>query len=486
MISRTALDGYVRVSRRGRRAGPRFLSPRMQRRSIAAWATEHDCRIVMWHTDMSRSGGTMRRPGLQLAIRRVKGGATGGIVVASLDRFARTVLGGIATVDRIHQVGGRVVSVRENVDPETPSGRMHLSIVLLFAEWQRSTAREAFEATIASAAAQGRFAVRDRYGYRRTTTGRIVPDPETAPVVAQMVALRAAGRGWQAICTALNKQRIPTPTGRTHWGSSTVIGIVRSEALLGVWNGPFGHRIENAWEPIVDRPRWLQANAARGVRDDTRHYRDRAYAGLARCAVCRRTLVRDVDRNHVVRYRCKTVGCAAPTSIAAALLDAYVDEQLEHRLTRWREILATGPHGDLRRLHDAHTRASRTFENWRDDTTLRQRLGNDRYREGLIRRFRRRDEARLALVAGRVAMLGGLELEPMPRGPLVSMTWRERRQLSEAAIHAIWIARSDRRGIPARRDVSRRVLIEFADAARRHKLPQSSTPATGTAPVFWE
>src|SRR3954468_14733314 len=88
---RTA-DGYVRVSRRAGREGESFISPEVQRKKIADWAKLHEVEIVKWWEEIDQSGAKRERPMFQQALERCARGETGGVVVAKLDRFARSAV----------------------------------------------------------------------------------------------------------------------------------------------------------------------------------------------------------------------------------------------------------------------------------------------------------------------------------------------------------------------------------------------------------
>ncbi|MDW5595940.1 recombinase family protein [Conexibacter stalactiti] len=481
---RSTLDGYIRVSRRGRREGERFISPGEQRRAIERWARENRVQILRWHTDMSRSGGSMDRAGLKVAISRVERGLTGGIVVACLDRFARTAVGGMSTIEKITRLGGRVVSVKENVDPDSATGRLHLGVILVIAEWQRATAAESFETAIRNAAERGLYAKRTSYGFKKDEAGRLVRDPVTASIASRIVALRAEGRGWSAMAEALIRSRIPTPTGKTRWSKTTLMGIVSSASLIGTWEGPFALRVERAWEAIVDVDLWQRANAIRGVRDDARSYADRAYAGLARCAVCRRVLTREINNTGFVSYGCAVTGCRS-VAIGAHLLDDHVTRLLDSRLAWWRLKAERDDDGTIARLVAAKARADKEFSAWRDDADLRAVIGDDDYREGLKVRARWRDEAANVLTTAHAKTLGDVaEAVSEVDVRLDDLDWEARRQVAEAAVHAIWVKRSRMRGPGAANFVGERLLVEYVDSRRRHDLPHPAS-RTELAAVTW-
>jgi site-specific DNA recombinase len=130
---RTA-DGYIRVSRRAGREGESFISPETQRKKIADWAKLHEVEIVEWWEEIDQSGAKLERPMFQQALARCEAGETGGIVVAKLDRFARSAVDALGAIRRPNEAGARLVSVEDNFDGSTPMGRFAIGILTLIAE----------------------------------------------------------------------------------------------------------------------------------------------------------------------------------------------------------------------------------------------------------------------------------------------------------------------------------------------------------------
>jgi DNA invertase Pin-like site-specific DNA recombinase len=96
-------DGYVRVSRRAGREGESFISPEVQRKKIADWAKLHEVEIVHWWEELDQSGAKLERPMFQQALARCEACETGGIVVARLDRFARSAVDALSSIRRLNE-----------------------------------------------------------------------------------------------------------------------------------------------------------------------------------------------------------------------------------------------------------------------------------------------------------------------------------------------------------------------------------------------
>src|SRR3954468_16271885 len=121
LVLKQRVDGYVRVSRIGGRAGDGYISPEVQREQISAFASLMGVEIDAWHDDQDYSGGNVERPGFLEAIRRVESGETGGVIVARIDRFARSAPDGGAMVRRIIDAGGISSPRRKSASTRRPT-----------------------------------------------------------------------------------------------------------------------------------------------------------------------------------------------------------------------------------------------------------------------------------------------------------------------------------------------------------------------------
>lgn len=98
--------------------------PEVQREQIAAFAGLMGVEVDAWHDDQDYSGGNVERPGFLEVIRRIETGETGGVIVARIDRFARSAPDGGTRVRRIIDAGGIFASAQERIDPTTDFGEM--------------------------------------------------------------------------------------------------------------------------------------------------------------------------------------------------------------------------------------------------------------------------------------------------------------------------------------------------------------------------
>src|SRR5690348_14869173 len=95
------LIGYIRVSRVAGREGASFISTEVQRERIEGMAAAHGHTVSDWEQDLDQPGSKYDRPGFQAALEAVERGEADGIIVARLDRFARSVADAARAMQRL-------------------------------------------------------------------------------------------------------------------------------------------------------------------------------------------------------------------------------------------------------------------------------------------------------------------------------------------------------------------------------------------------
>lgn len=417
-------DAVLRVSRRNQRGGDSFLSPTQQRDAIEREAERLGIRIGQWldETD-SVSGKSTDRAGLNAAVERAVNGDTDGIIVAKLDRFARTVVGGLTVINKLKAAGKDLYACREGVivgESSDATSNLLRNIFLSLAEWQLETLTEGWEAVRASHVARGIHTI-EPYGYRKGADRRLVIEDSEAFIVRRMFDERAEGAGWVAIAEGLNADGVPVRErvngdGETvsadGWALGRIKSIVESRVYLGeIASGEFVNT--TAHEPIVSAELWNRANSRRKT-TARRDGADYPLTGLLYCNECgvkmRGTTTHIRDRAYRA-YKCRVNHpfgkCPAPANINAddiesAVMDVFArrffGEQLIGEIDTSAVDAATE---ELRAAeHDLSTAAV-------DPLLMRLRtLSPAAYADGMDARMSRVERAREALNAARNDALG--------------------------------------------------------------------------------
>jgi DNA invertase Pin-like site-specific DNA recombinase len=169
-----ALIGYARVS-----TAEQDLAA--QRAALAAAG----CVEIVEET---ASGADVARPELARLLARIGRGDT--LVVARLDRLARSLAHLLAVLARLEARGAGFRSLADPIDTAGPSGTLVLQILGAVAEFERALIRERTRAGLAAARARGR---------RGGNPGLIARDPAT---VARLAQARARARLARALPAA--------------------------------------------------------------------------------------------------------------------------------------------------------------------------------------------------------------------------------------------------------------------------------------------
>src|SRR5829696_1702294 len=326
------LGGYIRVSQVHGREGPSFTSPDVQREKIATWARLHGHEIAEWWEDLDQSGAKAERPGLVSALQRSEEGATDGIVVAKLDRFARSIRVALEAIKRIDDAGGVFVSVTDSIDLTTSAGKLQRNVLLSFAEFERDLREEDFLIGRERAVARGvHIASRTPTGYERRDDGVLVPHPEFGLVIAEAFGRRADGASWRELCALLNERRVVSPYGGKNWTPRALQNIIANRVYLGVaYHGQFVN--PDAHEPLIDRATWERAQAAKGA-PTARSDNPALLSGLLRCAGCRYVMkpdwqpLRSGERGRL--YRCRGEHAAGKCVDKASSLGSVIEPYVE-------------------------------------------------------------------------------------------------------------------------------------------------------------
>jgi site-specific DNA recombinase len=370
------LDAYVRVSKVAGRTGASFISPEVQREQIERWAKAHGHRLSWHEPELDVSGGSMSRPVFGRVMERIRTGQSDGVIVAKLDRFARTLVGALSTLEEFERHGAVLVSVAENLDLSTPMGKAFLRILLVFAELERDRISESWETATSNAIARGiHIAKFTPIGYDKGADKRLTPSAE-APAIREAFLMRGAHKSRTEIARRLD-ELAPRPHGG-RWTPPMVDRIIKNRVYLGeAYRGEAVNA--DAHPAIVSAAEWQAANLA-PVRAASRSRQPNLLGGIARCAGCRYVLAPQLSRTKggdIPTYRCRTIHtagvCPEPASIARHKLERYVETLWREQMTQ--QALAVKQDTDaLQRAAAALKAAEEELTAFANDLTARRVL----------------------------------------------------------------------------------------------------------------
>lgn len=95
------------------------------------------------------------RPELENCLKALRPGDT--LYIWRLDRLGRSLKDLITLVNQLQQLGCELVSIKENIDTSTPTGKLTFHLFASLAEFERELIKERTQAGIISARARGRM-----------------------------------------------------------------------------------------------------------------------------------------------------------------------------------------------------------------------------------------------------------------------------------------------------------------------------------------
>jgi site-specific DNA recombinase len=284
------------------------------------------------------SGAKANRPALDKALADARAGRFDVLLVYRVDRFARSLKVLVGLLEELDHAGVAFRSATEPIDTATPTGRMLVQLLGVFAEFERATIIDRVIAGMERKAARGHWPGGALpYGLTVDDDKRLCAIDTELAVVRSIFERYAAGdRGTAAIAAELNTEGLRTRAGRA-WSGKGVVDILRNRAYLGQVF------FRGAWhpsaEPFIDTALFNRAQtildergACRTTRSKTAHP-DYLLTGLIKCARCQRNYVgvSGTGKRHRYRYymcwtrnRYGTGACDADTLRADELEDAVL------------------------------------------------------------------------------------------------------------------------------------------------------------------
>lgn len=205
---------YLRVSTEGQ--ADHGVSLDAQRHQVAAYASLYGLHLVDTVTDAGVSAKSLRRPGLTSALEALRTGSAGGLLVSKLDRLTRSVRDlGWLVEEHFHERGAALLSVSEQIDTRSASGRLVLNVLTSVAQWEREATGERTAAALAHKARNGEYTGgRVPYGYRLSADGsKLVPHRHEQAVITAALDAQSDGLSLRTIARELHRQGFRSRTG---------------------------------------------------------------------------------------------------------------------------------------------------------------------------------------------------------------------------------------------------------------------------------
>jgi site-specific DNA recombinase len=221
--------GYIRVSTDEQATSGLSLEHQEQR--IRAYVEANGLTLVKLVRDESVSAGKSLadRKGGKAVLDILTAGTARHVVALKLDRLFRSTVDALTASDIWNKAGVGLHLVDhggQSINTASAVGRMFLTMLAGFAEFERGLIRERTKAALATKKTRGEAVSGPTLGFDRDGK-RLVPNDAEQALIARVHAMRAKGASLHDIADTFNAEQVPTKRNGRFWHASTVRNIVQ-------------------------------------------------------------------------------------------------------------------------------------------------------------------------------------------------------------------------------------------------------------------
>ena len=317
---------YYRLSQEEAQDGQSSASTINQKKIVEAYCAQRGIVLLDSFVDDGWSGSNFERPGFQKMMKALQAGKANMVITKDLSRLGRDMREASYYAEQFfpeHQI--HYVAIADNFDSELENIMAPFQFAMNEV-YLRDGSRKVKD-VLRMKRSKGEYCACPPFGYKKDPRNRdrLIPDEETAPIVAQIFQRSAAGDSCIKIAQDLTEAGVITPlkyrvlyrdnfsdTGAARatdcWNYTTVKRIIKNQVYLG--NTLLGKTrkasiksrkkisipqedwaiTSNTHEPLVDQMTFgkAQANLGKGSRDYRQYdqVRKSIFGGIAVCSRC--------------------------------------------------------------------------------------------------------------------------------------------------------------------------------------------------------
>lgn len=317
---------YYRLSQEEAQDGQSSASIINQKKIVEAYCAQRGIVLLDSFVDDGWSGSNFERPGFQKMMKALQAGKANMVITKDLSRLGRDMREASYYAEQFfpeHQI--HYVAIADNFDSELENIMAPFQFAMNEV-YLRDGSRKVKD-VLRMKRSKGEYCACPPFGYKKDPRNRdrLIPDEETAPIVAQIFQRSAAGDSCIKIAQDLTEAGVITPlkyrvlyrdnfsdTGAARatdcWNYTTVKRIIKNQVYLG--NTLLGKTrkasiksrkkisipqedwaiTSNTHEPLVDQMTFgkAQANLGKGSRDYHQYdqVRKSIFGGIAVCSRC--------------------------------------------------------------------------------------------------------------------------------------------------------------------------------------------------------
>ena len=275
------------------------FSIRAQQQKLKEYANIKDWSVYDIYLDEGISGKNItERPAISRMIADIKAGHVKNVLVFKIDRLTRSTADLVYLIDLFKEYDCAFNSLMESIDTSTPSGRMFIKIIGIFAEFERENIAERTRIGFERKAREGYTMATCfvSYGYNKTRGQKIQTVNENEAKFVRMIFDMYVNQGMSlmGIAKSLNLREIPTKC-KSFWNAATVRAILRNCNYIGnvrycMYESNRSFEAEGLHEAIISEELYNEAQILmkkNSISAPTKRPKDKNYfVGFVYCGKC--------------------------------------------------------------------------------------------------------------------------------------------------------------------------------------------------------
>jgi len=215
--------GYVRCS-----TNKQELSTQIQ--NLTDYSSAYKFEIDNLITDFGVSGSTFNRDGMNELKEGIENGSFNQLLIYSISRLGRSMVETITLLNKMESLGINVISLKENLNMGTPSGKMVASILSVLSEYELELVKQRTSDSLQSKKSNGIKYTREVFGFDMVK-GSMIVNPYEQKLIRKMFNMRNKGYGFTEISNHLNKNNHKNKSGGS-FSRSYIYKIIQNKQKI--------------------------------------------------------------------------------------------------------------------------------------------------------------------------------------------------------------------------------------------------------------
>ena len=340
MIMKTGI--YIRVSTEEQ--AKTGFSIRAQQEKLVSYANIRGWDIHDIYIDEGISGKNLEREAIKRLINDIKQQKINNVLVFKIDRLTRSTKDLIELLELFKDYNCDFNSLTESIDTSSPTGRMFIKIIGLFAEFERETIVERIKLGLERKVKEGYSLCSSTtsYGYDRKKGEKVQNiNIEESKIVKMIYDMYLNNVSINDIKRHLTSNRIKTKKNK-EWSNKMILNILTNPNYIGKVR--YGINKKNYFEKegkhkgIIDKNKY--ENVQELLRNRLKTKEDAYYSNKLFC-ICKNKIVTKrtyINKKCYINYRCLNPDCNIK-NISHNYLNKYIKLKKEDVQMRIKHII---------------------------------------------------------------------------------------------------------------------------------------------------